>query len=275
MGSYDPYTFTRRQDLEQVDWQHIDGAHVDPELLKFDGFDVPVYRYVEGAPEATALLDDRRLRFDHPTTWLDKYEHYVAQQLFDPDAPFGNMAVYAKCFTYHYASEAFWRINAGRVRLKFRSLRALVQRLVNAKRIGGGALPKLFVGRVRYMEQADLRRVIEATRKAPIKPVSRFAAEAVLMKRIGFCHENEVRIFYVGDGSVSDSKALDIELKDPAPIEKLLVGPYLPPSQNGALSQHSLFGEIIGCANRHKLVLTSSQFDLEVKPIAIGDKGDS
>ena len=268
MGSYDPYTFIRRLKLDQVDWQHIDGAHVDPELLKLGGFDVPVYRYVEGDPEAIALLDNCRVRLDHPTTWLDKYEHYVAQQLFDPGAPFGNMAIYAKCFTYHYASEAFWRINAGRVRLKFRSLRALVRTLANAKRVGGGVLPKLFVGRVRYMEQADLRGAIEGTREALIKPVSRFAAEAVLMKRIGFCHENEVRIFFVGDEPVGDCKALDIELEEPAPIEELLVGPYLPPGQNGALSKYSFFGEILGCATRHNLVLAGSQFDLEVKPIA-------
>lgn len=160
MGSYDPYTFLRPTTLENIDWEIIGGAHVDPELLKSGAFEAPLFRYMPGSPEATELIENRRMRFDHPTKWTDRYEHFVNQELFSAKAPFGNMAIYAKCFTFHFASEAFWRINAGRVRLAFGSLRSLLKVLAGGDPVGGGVAPKLFVGRVRYMEQSDLRTAI-------------------------------------------------------------------------------------------------------------------
>lgn len=189
-----------------------------------------------GEPEATELIENRRMRFDHPTKWTDRYAHFVNQELFAPGAPFGNMAIYAKCLTFHFESEAFWRINAGRVRLAFTSLRGLVEELAAGDPVNGGLAPKLFVGRVRYMEQSDHRTAIAKIRAVPPKAVSRFAAEAILMKRIGFFHENEIRIFYVGNRTTEKATELDIELARPAPIEDVLIGPYLPEGKAGALS---------------------------------------
>ena len=263
MGSYDPYSFLRRETLENVKWQHVGGAHVDPELLNGGAYYAPVFRYMPGSPEASELIEKRRMRFDHPTRWPDRYEHFVNQELFAREAPFGNMAIYAKCFTFHFAAEAFWRINAGRVRLAFTSLQGLVEALAGADPVGGGVAPKLFVGRVRYMEQSHLRAAILKTQMTPPKAVSSYAAEAVLMKRIGFFHENEIRVFYVGNGPVNEQRSLDIELTDPAPIEDVLIGPYQPPGQEGPLSQHFSYAEVSAAAVKHGIHVSRSAFNLE------------
>lgn len=79
MGSFDPYSFLRRTTLDDIDWRIIGGAHIDPELLRGGAFEAPVFRYMPGEPEATELIERRRMRFDHPTKWSDRYEHFVNQ----------------------------------------------------------------------------------------------------------------------------------------------------------------------------------------------------
>ena len=146
--------------------------------------------------------------------------------------------------------------------MAFTSLKDLVEKLAEGDPVAGGVAPKLFVGRVRYMEQLDLKRAIAEIRAKPPKAVGRFAAEAILMKRIGFFHENEIRIFYVGN-KTGKAKELDIELAGPAPIKDMLVGPYVPEGKGGALSRIGYYSAAADAAVRHAIPVSDSKFNLE------------
>lgn len=93
--------------------------------------------------------------------------------------------------------------------------------------------------------------------------MSKFAAEAILMKRIGYYHENEIRIFYVGNKPQRKAMELDIELAEPAPIEDMLIGPYLPEGQEGALSRAGYFHAATDAAVRFGIDVSASAFNLE------------
>ncbi|WP_213958925.1 MULTISPECIES: hypothetical protein [unclassified Variovorax] len=229
---YDPYDFIRSLTFESaIKWRDLYGpkVHVDPKVEPF--LRQRIYRYMPPEVEALRLLRDHTMRFDHPSVWSkkgDKFEGYVAKKLFGRGSPFERMAVYAKCFTFHYASEAFWRINKNRVRLDFTSLHDLILCLRDATLADGGGLPpKLFVGRVRYMQPEAIHDAIDDELSGPRASLSRYAAESILMKRIGFGHENEVRIFYVNDGAF-DGDALDVKLPARPPVRGLaLIDPYM------------------------------------------------
>ena len=229
---FDPHDFLRSPNFESdIKWQHPFGpkVYVDPKLEPF--MRQRVYRYMPPEVEALRLLRDHTMRFDHPSVWSkkgDKFEAYVAKKLFGRKAPFERMAVYAKCFTFHYASEAFWRINKNRVRLDFTSLHDLILCLRDATLVNGsGPPPKLFIGRVRYMDPVAIHNAIDEELSGPRTSLSRYAAESILMKRIGFGHENEVRIFYVSDGAL-DRDALDVRLANRPPVRgRALIDPYM------------------------------------------------
>lgn len=198
----DPHDFLRATQFNsKVAWEQERGTslHVDPELKGRHG---TIYRYVTPL-EADALLRARRWRFDHPTTWSDKYEAYIADHLFDQRktaesplggaAPFNALAIYAKCFTLHYASEALWRLNKSKIRLTF-TLGGLIRSLATARCDDGSPAPSIYIGRARYMDPWTIRDAIQDLRLQDPKKVSGMAVPALLMKRVGFHFENEIRV---------------------------------------------------------------------------------
>ncbi len=229
----DPNDFLRATSfISEIAWTKVPGTaiYVDPELKKRRGM---IYRYVRPEPEADALLE-RRWRFDHPTAWTDKYEAYIANHLFDKRktrespmggvAPFDGMAIYAKCFTFDNPSEALWQLNKLKARLTF-TLEGLIRSLATAQRDDGLPVPKIYIGRARYMDPWVIHDAIEALRKSDPKKASRFAVPALLMKRIGFGFENEIRVYMVGTGEPSrDFVELTVEHHG---IEELMINPYL------------------------------------------------
>lgn len=228
-----PHDVVRPEEFQRtIPWTQIPetDVYLDPELREGVG---RVYRYVTPTPEAISLLDSRRMRFDHPTVWSDKYESYIADHLFDGEktkdsslggnAPFDGFAIYAKCMTYHYASEAMWRLNPDKVRLSF-SLKKFLQLLSTARRVDGGPVPKIYVCRARYMEPRKIRQAIKELRLAETKTVSRYLVPALLMKRVGFHFENEVRICIVHPRATKRD-FLELEFDDHG-IEELMINPY-------------------------------------------------
>lgn len=225
----EPHDFLRRKTFQdRISWDtktYGDLIHVDETLLRrrFSS----VYRYVP-IVEADSIVRNKVWWFDKPTCWPDKYESYVARELFGENAPFGNMGVYAKCFTFHHSSEPIWQLSKGRVRLRF-TLDKLIRSLSSAKRTDEGPLPKLFIGRARYMDPWVVRDTIDHLKLSRPKAVSRGAVPALLMKRIGFNYENEIRACFVfGEGSIGDARHLEIEVDDNA-INQMMTNPYADP----------------------------------------------
>ncbi|MDM0076926.1 hypothetical protein QTH90_21130 [Variovorax sp. J2P1-59] len=234
-GTFGPYEVLYVPEPQpEIAWgPPLDGTsiYVDPEIKGSMG---RVYRYVTPDLEAAALVDHHRMRFDHPTAWTDKYETYIADNLFgevtpgDPPlaggAPFEGMAIYAKCVTYHYASEALWRLNLGKVRLAF-DFGELVKLLKTAKREDGLPMPKIYIGRARYMEGPKIRQELLRLRTEPQEKVSRLAVPALLMKRVGFHFENEIRICIVCPPGEPVTKFLELKLAGNG-LKELMINPY-------------------------------------------------
>lgn len=193
--AYNPHEVLFVHEFEaDIPFKRIPGTSVYVDTL-LKGVSGNVYRYMTPTPEAAALLRAGRLRFDHPTKWEDPYESYIADHLFDKaktansslggSATFDEYAVYVKCMTYHYASEAMWRLNTAKVRVTFR-LEKLLQLLASARRADGGPMHKIYVSRARYMEPRVIRETIAALRGSTVKPVARNIVAALMMKRVGF-----------------------------------------------------------------------------------------
>lgn len=56
---------------------------------------------------------------------------------------------------------------------------------------------------------------------------------------------------------------LDIEMAKPAPIEGVLIGPYLPEGQEGALSRTGYYHAATDAAVRFEIDVSASAFNLE------------
>ncbi len=258
----DPCDFLRASSFSsEIAWEREPGTHlfVDPELKMRHR---TIYRYVNSVPEADAVLAKKRWRFDHPTTWPDKYEAYIADHLFDNRktaaspmggaAPFDGMAIYAKCFSFHSAPEASWQLNKRKVRLTL-TLGGLIRSLATAKRDDDLPPPDIYIGRVRYMDPWVIRDTLEALRKSDPKNVSRLAVPALLMKRVGFHFENEVRVLVACATSEPATEFVELAVEDHAIVE-LMINPY--------------FREVVAQELLHKygsrgVPVARSRFDLE------------
>jgi len=252
MGSsfrYDPLMDDLPFDAD-IQWIKRDGGRINVDPLLLDRPARPIYRYATQR-ETEALVDRKEWWFDRPISWKDKYERHIATRLFGGGGAFDDMGVYAKCFTFEYNSEPLWRLNDGRIRLAF-TVGDLIKQLAAATSIDGGKLPKLYIGRARYMGPTRIRDAIDNMREDRPAFKSRLAAAALLMKRIGFHYENEIRACFIYEPGTSRPEHLEIKL-DP-PITAMLVDPYLGPDQSPAL---------LGKYRKLGYEIDQSKFDLD------------
>lgn len=205
----------------KIKWiQHSDDLYVDPLLMQ--SCDTRVYRYATLA-EAFGLISRGEWTFAKPTEWTDKYEKYIAEELFDAGRPFGNLVGFVKCVSFEYSSEAMWRTYSsagGLVRLSwsFGDLLTMLQEACWPSK------HKVYVAPVRYLSAPMLRAQIDTFKNA--KPSSQHAKRALLMKRNGFAFENEIRISYFS-AIKDDSKFITAKEVPCTLIDRVLVDPYL------------------------------------------------
>lgn len=200
-----------------------------------------VYRYCSIA-EALDLLEHRRWSFVHPGRWPDPYERHLTERLFGAGRPFQAIRLYAKCVSLEYGSNALWSMYAGRggvVRLGIR-LQNLVAMLgaATVPSDGDAGAPlsaKFYVARCRYMEPVQLARAVDAV-AAAAKASSAQAMRAMTMKRDGFRYENEVRVaMLLRAGGAAESAVARQAVFRRAPVDSILVDPYLPPHEAAPL----------------------------------------
>jgi hypothetical protein len=219
-----PHHFIYRNSFQQhIRWKKEAGGLVMVDSTLMPRLQGTVYRYAT-CVEAESLVGNNHWWFDKPTNWQDKYEKHVAKSLFDDGAPLDNMILYAKCFTFQHSSEPLWRLQQDRVRIRFK-LRDLIDSLGRARRLDGGPLPKLYIGRARYMDPWIIRRAIEDLKQGQQPAKSTLAAAALLMKRLGFNYENEIRACFVFKKGTIDKDVLKIEVAANA-IDEMMINPY-------------------------------------------------
>jgi hypothetical protein len=231
-------------------WVQRDHGRIHIDSLLLDHLNRSIYRYAT-EQETETLVNHDEWWFDRPTCWKDKYEQHIASRLFGAGGVFDDMGVYAKCFTFEYTSEPMWRLNKDRIRLAF-TVGKLIDTLSVATGIDGGQLPKLYIGRARYMGPTKIRSAIDGMGANRPQFKSRLAAASLLMKRIGFHYENEIRMCFIFEPRTLRSDYLKIRIK--APVNAMLVDPYM---------EANKFPAILGKYRALGYMIDQSKFDLD------------
>jgi hypothetical protein len=194
---------------------------VDPDLSRLG--DCAVYRYASLA-EAFAFCEGR-VSFAPPASWPDKYEKHVGSELFSGNGPFAKVVPFVKCFSVEYSSEAMWRIYAGSCGLV--RIGILIKDLLQGLESSAWPSPgKVYVGRVRYVKQRDLREVVRE--KMSAKKVAGQAMHALLLKRAAFSFENEIRVAFLPKHKAATREVVTIEKFPWKKAVRFLLDPYLP-----------------------------------------------
>lgn len=240
-------------------------VYLDPSVRRLYDGNVAVYRYCS-LTEALSLFERGSWQFKRPSAWRDPYEKHVGKRLFGSDGPFADIGAFAKCFSLESQSEAMWRLYSaadGLVRLSF-GLKHLIDSLQLASH-QDRPRPKLFIGRARYMPQAKLRAAVALLEQARPESVSRFAMEALLMKRDGFIFENEIRAcFLYREPSAADATTEQnleshrtVESVSSKIIQRVLLDPYVSPAVARAWTRMLREGCKVECD------VTQSKFNLD------------
>ena len=94
---------------------------------------------------------------------------------------------------------------------------------------------KLYIGRVRYMDPAKVRKEIETIKKVRPKAVMNNAMPGLLMKRAGFAFENEIRSAFLPRSRKDPPETIVARDLPPKAIQRMLLDPYLPQWQTDEL----------------------------------------
>ncbi len=170
-----------------------------------------LYKYVK-ARDAFLTLETRTLWFSSPYRWDDPHEAWWCEHLFRKGSHLATATAYGSCWTRRWRDEPFWRMYScdcevdddGTLKRKD-PVRVLPAVRFRAK--AGGLFDwlcdaasrevcKAYMGSVRYCPIEQL--VAEAKRlRARHDNASPSAATGLLMKRLAYAFENEVRMLWI------------------------------------------------------------------------------
>lgn len=165
-----------------------------------------------------------------PSRWEDPFENFVLNsQARLPDGTlvrFGfNNDFYGQCWTLQTASDAMWRIyspDADGVRIRT-SVRKLARSLSGG--LGEWAHVQAFIGKVRYLRDAELLDFANSVFAHGLDPVP--LANTLLVKRRAFVHEREVRLLYL-EKSDSGESLFSYDVDPHELVEQIMIDPRLP-----------------------------------------------
>lgn len=185
--------------------------------LNFDdfGFDyeddpIPIYRimHIETLLE---ILNQKKLCLRQPAKWDDPFENYILKKCSNLRKLHFPADIFGQCWTLHPETDAMWRIYApdkNGVKLKT-AAQKLFSQLFNSEEAGQYPYLSCFIGRVKYVDSQEIKnlddRVAEivfgdgASHNVPV-------AKTLLMKRPEFEHEAEVRLLYLDQHDLKESK---------------------------------------------------------------------
>lgn len=195
--------------------------------------DRKIYRIID-PKYVHAMFDERQNVLVSPKLWEDPFENLIlnstATLSSGEKATFGfRNDFYGQCWTTQKASDAMWRIYSPEKTAV--RIRTTIGKLYDSLAAHCGAKEnfKAHIGRVRYLSSAKLKR-FAATALSEQFDAAQFA-KTLLVKRLAFKHEAEVRLLYFAeDGDVPDGKIFKYEIDPHAVVEQMMVDPRLPES---------------------------------------------
>jgi hypothetical protein len=193
-------------------------------------FDTSVYRIVR----LNHLYELFRLKYNvlvKPEKWKDPYEKLRSRL-----APFGvDDHCYGQCWTLQRASDAMWRIYSPCARAV--RIRSTIRKLLESLREGCGQNNIAFIGQVRYLNTAKLMACARRACGTDFDPQSgSVLANTLLVKRLAFKHEREVRLILISNTDANPKSGLFRYPVDPnAVIDQIMIDPRLNESEADAL----------------------------------------
>lgn len=134
-----------------------------------------------------------------PSKWEDPFENFIlnapARRTDGTIVSFGfNNAFYGQCWTKLTSSDALWRIySPDKTSVR---VRTTVRKLLTTLQVPHGELAseRAFIGKVLYLREKKLVEFGNSVFRDGLR--SRALAETLLVKRLAFRHEREVRLLY-------------------------------------------------------------------------------
>jgi hypothetical protein len=188
-----------------------------------------IYR-VMGLDRFYELFENKQNVLVRPSKWEDPFENFILNAPARlPDGTivsFGfNNDFYGQCWTKLTSSDALWRIfSPDKTGVR---VRTTAQRLLATLQAGLGewANEQAYIGKVLYLSNKKLVTFGNEVFRTGLN--SRALAETLLIKRVAFRHEREVRLLYLErDKTEKDIYAYPV---DPhALIDQVMLDPRLP-----------------------------------------------
>ena len=217
-------------------------------VLNLDGvkLDTPVYR-VYPIDRLIQLLTDKKNTLVKPAMWDDPFENLVFQQTATMSTgetvSFDGIRekYYGQCWTLNQdESDALWRIyspDKKGVRVKT-TLRKLWDSFYNTNY--KWAMISFFVGKINYETEQEIKIFFEAPENLDMifDTSGTGSVQTLLIKRMEFQHENEIRLIYAGH-SDTDNLAQRIYQYDIDPndlLDELLFDPRFDNTTNPTMT---------------------------------------
>lgn len=197
--------------------------------LKQAELDDPIYRIIP-LKRLCDLFRSRSNVLTRPSRWDDPFENFVLNSpLVLPNGEVGragfNNDFYGQCWTKRRRSDAMWRIyspNTTSVRIRT-TIRKLGEAL--AASCGDLARDTAFVGRVSYLKDKALKKFGDEIFADGLSTSA--TAETLLVKRLAFDHEREIRLLYFSPELENRSDFHPYPIDPHTMIEQIMIDPRI------------------------------------------------
>lgn len=186
-----------------------------------------IYRFVE-FHRAAEIFEKKLIFFARPSLWHDPYEVRIKHPRSE--------ALFAQCWCQTAMTEAMWRIYSPhgtgvRIRTTKERLETVARRWAKSKRYG------YMEGEVVYMEPGPIGRFYENLKAELTARYSvKRAAEALLVKREAFGHENEWRSIIYCKDLPSAQNGVEVPVDPHELIDGIVLDPRAPSQLVDALA---------------------------------------
>lgn len=181
---------------------------------------------------ALKMLNNKQLWFSNPITWKDPFEKRFIEARYNDNGKETDFLwkdqVFCICMTQTLTSEAYWNTyTCQQIGIEFRieknklldELRRYTQQY------------DIYIGKVEYMRIADIKRELSKIPfKAPVPKVksSEWYARLLLLKRIAYRYEDEIRIIIVKKNKTKELGInLDYQCENTELIRSILLDPSI------------------------------------------------
>lgn len=183
---------------------------------------------------ALKTLNEKKLWFANPTTWRDPFEkRFIEAQYKDKNgryAPFmWKDRVFCICMTQTTTSEAYWNTYSHQqigIELRINKEKLYEELCLRQNQY------EIYIGKVEYMKTSDIKKqsISSIPFETPIAKVnsSGWNARLLLLKRIAYKYEDEIRIILVKKNRTQEQGInLEYQCKNTDLIQSIVLDPSL------------------------------------------------